>query len=135
MDPNAGQRFTSVNLSIAHRYRVVLESDDESSGTYRVIPVGYAYTISNHQHREIIVFHWHPGQRSHEHDPHIHIGSVVIDSDSIDTGKTFSRFHIPTGHVSIVQIVRLLLTDFNVVPNRQNWEAVLDGLRLRDEED
>lgn len=116
-----------VYFLIAYRYRLIRDSDDAVPGKYQILPIGYEYMIGNHQQREILVFHWHPGQRSHEHDPHVHIGSAIIDAGSSDIGKTFSRFHIPTGHISITQVVRLLLTDFNVVPNRQDWEAVLAG--------
>jgi hypothetical protein len=87
--------------------------------------------ISGDEFRE----RWHrgdydddPDRPSHEHEPHVHIGSAIIDVGSSDIGKTFSRFHIPTGHISIAQVVRLLLTDFNVVPNRQDWEAALAGI-------
>lgn len=125
---DTGQRFERVNFLVMHRYRIVRYADSPESEGYRVISTGYEYTVSNYQQREILAFHWHPGQRSHEHDPHVHIGSAVIDSASSDIGKVFSRFHIPTGHVSIAQVVRLLLTDFKVVPNRQDWEATFARL-------
>lgn len=124
----SGQRLEPVYFGVAHRYRIIRDPSDAMSDLYRVIAGGYQYTISNHHQREVITYHWHPGQRSREHGPHVHIGSAVIDSDSSDIGKTFSRFHIPTGYISIAQVVRLMLTDFNVVPNRQDWQAVLAGL-------
>lgn len=128
----SGQRLESVYLLVHQRYGVATVPGGDPR-QYRVITQGYNYVIRNRRQREIVAFHWHPGERSHEHDPHVHIGSVVIDANSSDMGKAFSRFHIPTGHISVAQVVRLLLTDFNVVPNRQDWEAILDGLRLTNE--
>ena len=127
-NPSSNQRLDPIYLLIHQHYGIVVTSQENEPRSYRIVTGGYSYVIQSNQHREIIAFHWHPRQRSHEHDPHVHIGSAVIDADSSDIGKTFSRFHIPTGHISIAQVVRLLLTDFNVVPNRQDWEAMLAGL-------
>lgn len=97
---------------------------------YLVITDGYSYVIRDREQREILAFHWHPGQRSAVNAPHLHVGSAILDSQSGDLGKAFSRFHIPTGHISIAQVVRLLATEFNVVPNRQDWEAILGRLLM-----
>ena len=129
-DRVSGTRLDPVNLLAINRYRVVRGPDALGSEGYQIIPTSYEYTILNDQLREVIAFHWHPGQRSHEHNPHIHIGSIMVDSGSTDFGRAFSRFHIPTGHIAIAQVVRLLLTDFNVVPNRQDWESVLSQLNM-----
>lgn len=93
---------------------------------------GYSYAVRDHRQREILAFHWHPDRRSHEQDPHIHIGSGIVDSSAGDLGKVFSRFHIPTGHMVLARVVRMLITEFSVVPNRQDWETVI-GRLLGDE--
>lgn len=127
-----GERLDVVYLVIHQHFGIEVTAGVNQPRTYRVVTNGYEYMILNRQQREVLAFHWHPGQRSHEHDPHVHIGSAVVDSGSSDIGKTFSRFHIPTGHISIAQVVRLLLTDFGVVPNRQDWEVTLAGLLTSD---
>jgi hypothetical protein len=127
-DPVNGERRDPVYLVIHQHFGIEVKTAVSQPRTYKAMTTGYEYMILNRQQREIVVFHWHPGQRSHEHSPHVHLGSAVVDVNSSDIGKTFSRFRIPTGHVSVAQVVRLLLTDFNVVPNRQDWESVLGAI-------
>jgi hypothetical protein len=92
------------------------------------VTVSYQYVISDQQQRELLAFHWHPEGVSAERDPHVHIGSGIIDSGAGDLGKVFSNFHVPTGHVPLGRVVRMLVTEFDVVPNRQDWDAVLNRL-------
>ena len=117
------QRLEPITLGVDVHYQVFAEHYDPRQ--YRVVTVGYRYAISTAQQREIIAFHWHPARRSHEQNPHLHVGSAVVDVSRSDFGRTFSRFHIPTGHMPLSRVVRMLITEFDVVPNRQDWEAVL----------
>ena len=120
-DQTSNAQLPSVYLRVDQYISTLLVSVEHEPRHYRVTTLGYEYAILDQQQREIISFHWHPGRRSHEHDSHAHIGSAVIDSNAASLGKTFSRFHIPTGQVSLVRIVRMLLTEFQAVPNRRDW--------------
>lgn len=128
-NPESSQRLDSVYLFVSQYYRIIPVAQAGVSRSYRVSTVGYSYEIRNSLQQEIVAFHWHPGQRSHEDEPHIHVGSAILDSKSSDLGKVFSTFHIPTGPISLAQVVRLLLRDFNVVPNRRDWEETLRWVR------
>ncbi len=39
--------------------------------------------------------------------------------------------HLPTGYVSLADIIRLLIRDFGATPRRRDWESVLSGLQSR----
>jgi hypothetical protein len=45
-------------------------------------------------------------------------------------GVTLARLHIPTGRVAFEEVVRLLITELRVEPNRDDWREI-----LRDSED
>ena len=53
---------------------------------------------------------------------------MIVDPDASDFGKPFSRFHIPTGQMALARVVRMLITEFNVIPNRQDWDSVISQL-------
>jgi hypothetical protein len=36
-----------------------------------------------------------------------------------------TKLHIPTGRVSVEAVVRLAIEEFDVVPQRDDWEAVI----------
>ena len=123
-----GLPLPAIHFRVDHHVSTMLMSTDGDVRRYQVILRGYRYGILDQQQREIVTFHWHPGRRSHEHDPHLHVGSVIVDPDASSFGKPFSRFHIPTGQMALARVVRMLITEFNVVPNRQDWEAVIGRL-------
>lgn len=90
---------------------------DSAIRNWRVRTLGYAYTVFEDADlaREIVSWHWHPTTRP---DTHIHIGDW-----SQVAGR--SRHHVPSGRVSFEHVVRFLIEDFDVVPARPDWDAVL----------
>lgn len=45
-----------------------------------------------------------------------------------DPGTESSSLHIPTERVAFALLVRRLITEFQVVPNRRDWERALELL-------
>jgi len=125
LDSTSGQLLPAINFRVDHHISTMLTSTGGDVRRYRVVMIGYRYGILDQQQREIIAFHWHPGRRSHVHDPHLHVGSAIANPDSSDFGRSFSRLHIPTGQMELARVVRMLITEFDVIPNRQDWQAVL----------
>ncbi len=77
--------------------------------------------------REILAFHWHPIGLSDVTDPHIHLSSKL---NPIDMGRDqdplpLAGMHIPTGFVTLEDVVRLLITEFGITPRRDDWDALL----------
>jgi hypothetical protein len=89
--------------------------------------VSYEYRIVDPDEREILAFHWHPTSLSNVIDPHLHLTSRL---NPIDMGRDqdplrLAGIHIPTGFVTLEDIVRLLITEFGITPRRDDWDDLL----------
>jgi hypothetical protein len=92
-------------------------------GPWKVNTVAYYYTVEEayHQGHELFAYHWHPNERSPITYPHFHIyqGAQVSRDD-------VRKAHFPTGRIAFEDVLRLVITQFGVIPLRNDWEAVLD---------
>lgn len=100
-----------------------------SSRPVQITTESWRYTIYDHNQRELLAYHWHPGGVSEKTTPHFHVGSTILDTTGHEMGKTFSRLHHPSGYVSIADIVRALIEEFNVVPIHDRWDETLRTCR------
>ncbi len=96
-------------LSIGHNFRVV--PDDRFAGEWKVRTEGYFYRVrySEDASGELFAWHWHPEVRS---EPHLHVARI-------------SGLHVPSGRVAFESIIRMLIDDLHVIPNRDDWQEVL----------
>lgn len=69
-----------------------------------------------------ISYHWHPKGASRVTSPHLHLESVSASSRGT---KPIGELHLPTGQVSLAAIVRFLIEELGVEPNRADWNRVL----------
>ena len=89
----------------------------------------YQYRLLDRDERELLVYHWQPGDAYRgPDDPHLHVSASLsaqisaIDRQSIDLDK----LHLTTGRVSLASVVRMLITEFGIAPRRHDWAEVLD---------
>jgi hypothetical protein len=119
-----------VRLGVTEQYRI--EPAEEGSG-WRIRTVHYSYGIHDSDRREIVIYHWHPlGAVTH---PHVHIGHGAVPTSLLMQAglgiaanalrPDLARAHLPTGPVSIEDVLRLAIADFGVRPRRADWETVL----------
>lgn len=101
-------------------YRII--RSDTSDTLWTVTVTGYRYAVIDTNGRDVLEYHWHPVSRSPITSPHLHIGhgAMVRRTELRDA-------HLPTGHVSISEILRTLIRDFAVIPQRRDWESILDA--------
>jgi len=53
-------------------------------------------------------------------NPHFHIGPATgVDLDEM------IKAHLPTGHIAIEDVTRVLIRDFSIKPLRPDWEKIL----------
>jgi len=86
-------------------------------GPWKASTRGYRYRIEVHG-RELVSWHWHPGARSREERPHLHVAAGPL-----------AGLHLPTERVSVEGVFRLLLGEMDVQPttaHRDDWPQVLD---------
>ncbi|MGH2532143.1 MAG: hypothetical protein ACRDJW_07515 [Thermomicrobiales bacterium] len=81
--------------------------------------MGYLIELLASQNRMILSFHWHPEGKSHVVTSHLHVGCRAGNAD-------LSKVHLPTGPVSLVDVIRCAIVEFGVQPLRADCRAVLD---------
>ena len=107
-------------LSFQQYYHVV-ESEIHST-PWTVAEVGYRYRVLDANHREVLAYHWHPGGQSPITFQHLHIGhGALLTREELHTA------HLPTGYVSLPDIIRLLIGDLRVTPRRSDWQSILSA--------
>lgn len=116
-----------IGVKIAQSVRIVQTGSSKRQDRYTVSVARYVYALMTADGREILAFHWTPdaADPNQRRFPHLHVGAVNLDANGPIRPGTFHKMHIPTGPVSIEAIVRLAITEFNVLPLRSNWEQVL----------
>ena len=95
--------------------------------SYSVRAASHEYRLLDRNDREILAFHWHPEGLSNVVDPHLHLSSRL---NSIEMGRgqeplPLANMHIPTGFVTLEDVVRLLIAEFGIRPRHNDWDAVL----------
>lgn len=112
-----------LTLDIRMQYRIVEASGDR--GPYKVTITAYIYTLEDQKGHEIFSYQWHPAD--HRIDfPHLHLGHGAQVRH-----PGFEKAHLPTGRVSLEEVLRLLIMDFAVRPLRKDWSAVLSENQAR----
>lgn len=88
----------------------------------------YEYRLLDHDHTELLVYHWQPGAAyAGPDEPHLHVSAALqakvdaVSQRSIDLDK----LHVATGLVSLAAVVRMLITEFGIAPLRSNWRQTL----------
>lgn len=106
-------------LSLEQYYRIAEPLSPHTR--WQVEIVGYDYAVYDSDEREVLVYHWHPRGESSATTPHLHLGHGA------QVGRRDVRdAHLPTGHVSLSDLIRLLIEEMGAQPRRQDWDTVLD---------
>jgi hypothetical protein len=71
--------------------------------------------------RELLAYHWNPTGPEQKRFPHLHLSAAAEVGN-----RALTRAHIPTGEVSLGDVVRLFIEELGVRPRRADWRTVLD---------
>ena len=86
----------------------------------------YGYRILEREGREILTYHWHPESSSPVTAQHLHLSTRMPPvTVAVGSQVTLGEMHIPTGVITLAQVVHLLITEFEVEPRRSDWETML----------
>lgn len=118
-------RRRRLSLSLVVGYDVI--SDQDSIRSYRVQATSYHYRLIDAQEREVLAYHWHPVGLSPITYPHVHLSGRLSPLDAGPGAEpvALGGMHLPTGPVTLADVVRLLITEFGIAPRRADWDAVL----------
>jgi hypothetical protein len=118
-------RRRTILFDLTLSFEIVQEADPRNAYDSRL--VSYEYRLLGEDRYEILAFHWHPVGLSDFIDPHLHLSSRL---NPIDMGRNqdplpLAGMHIPTGFVTLEDVVRLLITEFGITPRRDDWDDLL----------
>ena len=110
-----------LRIGIEQRFKVV-ETREPDRGPWKVSTLKYEYSICHDDGREILAYHWHPGEQAHD-QPHIHIcsgaGTLIPQVQSA---------YLPTGRIAVEAFVLMAIREFGVQHRRgEDYKRVLDA--------
>ncbi|MDQ3695927.1 MAG: hypothetical protein M3464_20250 [Chloroflexota bacterium] len=88
----------------------------------------YEYRLLDHDHQELLVYHWQPGPGYHGPDhPHLHISAALhAQINAIAQLRIeLDKLHLVTGIVSLPAVIQMLITELKIAPQRHNWRNIL----------
>jgi hypothetical protein len=89
----------------------------------------YQYRLLDHDQRELLVYHWQPGPDFAGPDhPHLHVSAALtVHPDAVTRRRlSLDKIHLVTGQVWPPSVIRMVITELGVAPQRPDWSDVLD---------
>lgn len=108
-----------LKLTVRQHFRMF-----DLAGRHTLIVVGYQYALCDAAEKEISAYHWHPSGRSRFTQPHLHLGRAAQIKQ-----RDLASAHLPTGHVSLADVIELAIDGFGVVPRIETWREVIAEAR------
>lgn len=109
-------------LSIAQTLRAELVGDD----LYRLRTLAYAYRITDgptFKHKWLTRWEYNPlGQTAPYPRHHIH---VPFEIEWNRRKLSFEDLHLPSGWITIEEVIRFLIQELEVTPESSDWDAIL----------
>jgi hypothetical protein len=112
--------LTDDDLLLVFRMFYHVVEDTTERGAWKAAVTTYNYSLRDHDHKEILSYHWHPDTPNSVDFPHMHLGA--------GTGMTrqeLFRAHLPTGHIALADMIRLTIIEFGVQALRGDWREIL----------
>ena len=94
------------------------------AGRHTLIAVGYRYSFRDAGEHEILSYHWHPHGQSRFTQPHLHLGAAAQVRQ-----RDLASAHLPTGVISLADVIELAIESFGVVPRVGSWRNVIAEAR------
>lgn len=111
-------RDSALTFNFSQYFRVVWKNT-----AFKVKTESYTYEIEDETSgHELFAFHWEPNApNSKILFPHMHIGFVLKDEKL----RLDNKAHIPTGRVSVEDVVVFLISELHVIPLNPEWEKII----------
>ena len=98
-----------------------------TANDYRVSTKYYLYSIADGKQDDLVGFHYHPElDEDPVMYPHIH---AYAKEDPRFKPLNLHKRHIPSGRVALEDVIRWLIDELKVVPDRADWDDVLINAR------
>lgn len=113
------------HLLLSASQRFVLVDDRRYPGEYKTSTREYIYKVSEGSQaasqQPVFEWHWHPSRGPAY--PHVHAHPPVAAEI---WGEDMGRRHLPSGRVSLEEVIEFLLVDLHAVPVADDWRERLD---------
>jgi hypothetical protein len=116
-------------LDVRHALAVVELERTQFRSRWQVETRMYAYRLIDHDHEALLVYHWQPGPRYAGPDhPHLHVSAVLDAQIDATTRRAIDldKLHLATGRVTLPAVIRMLIAEFTVAPQRHVWREALE---------
>jgi hypothetical protein len=108
-------------LRVHQYFEIVFDPARRRDDRFHLRLIGYQYTLERQDTAaELYAFHWHPEARSFPH-AHVEAGTGIA---SALVGR-----HLPTGIVTVEDVLRFAIEELAVEPLRDDWPAVFRETR------
>jgi hypothetical protein len=125
----SGGYFRVTRRDDSHLFIDINQEIEEPTETneYRVSTRYYLYSIADSDQNDLIGFHYHPELNEDPVlYPHIH---AYANKDERFLPLNLHRRHIPSGRIALEDVIRWLIDELEMKPNRDDWDAVLTSAR------
>jgi hypothetical protein len=96
---------------------------------YKISTKYYLYSIADADQNDLIGFHYHPELKEDPVlYPHVH---AYANDDKRFLPLNLHKRHIPSGRVALEDVIRWLIDELKVKPNRPDWDNVLKEARQK----
>lgn len=129
LESRSGPLFFRVRQSYAFR-----EHKGSGAERWQLTTLEYTYTLFDASdgnqfnpdlNPRIMAWHFHADEMGRS-PTHLHVYEAITDRDN-----AFYESHMPTGRVSLEDVLTYLVIDLAVPPLREDWRAQLDETRQR----
>lgn len=111
-------------------YRQSFVADQAHSGGWSARTTAYTAHLYSRDGRELIAYHWNAVGDGRVKTPHLHVGRFFVHAGLPGPFRALvnrlGKAHLPTGYVTLAEILRVTITDLGVEPLRDDWAEVLD---------
>lgn len=109
-----------LRLRLAERVAIV-HGAANSGADWGALRTEYIYTIEDARGAEVVSYHLHrTGPGSRITTLHLHIGPAAGE-----LRPAIGKAHLPTGEVSLAEVLRFAIRDLAVLPTRDDRETIL----------
>ena len=120
--PAALQGSIPLFLDVSQHFHV---ANVDAPRSTRIEVISYIYTFMTRDRVELVSYQWHPHSEGDTDFPHVHIGPAMSRHDSVVRPGEAHKIYLPTGEVSLADVLRLGITELGVEPRREDWDAIL----------
>jgi hypothetical protein len=119
---------TPIAMTLSQQFEIV-ETAEADKGPFKTSTKEYAYHLYDTD-RQYVWFHWHPSNGVKI--PHLHLGLNPKTEEGIEVAAKFGgtlarKLHLASSRISVEQVIRFAIREFEVDRLRDDWEAVLDA--------